>query len=121
MYVVSSVVQIVNLKDVLKNEVDGDVLQDMTPEEALDYMVQWMAELQKQILLLAKRIVAWRESGEAQEEAIKSVVKSLEGKAVRDSLIKDILKGEVGVDLFKKESDVVKRYAKGLEELTYVV
>lgn len=110
-------VEIVDLRDVLKNN------GDMSLEEKFDYMVQSMADLQRQILALAKRIVAWRESGEAQEEAVEAITKSLTSLEVRKSIFKDILKGKLGMydELFRKESNALKKYAKQLQELPYVV
>lgn len=91
--------------------------------EALDYdskweyIAEWMAEVAKDITLLARKVGSLQGSINKDSGRLKGVVKGL-GK---NRLLRDILKGEVdSTDLFSKERDVLKRYTKDLEAM-YIV
>lgn len=98
-----------------------DVYKKMSLGEQLDALVEKIVEVQKEIVALARKIVAWQNGMDANEDKIKAVVKSLKGVVVKKSLIRDILKGEGGMldrQFWVKEESKLKKYT---ESLRYVI
>lgn len=102
---------------------DFEAFQRLSFDEQFDYIISWMKETQKAILELVRKVELWQDSIDEQKKMVETVSKAVNIARGKRTIIKNILKGAVTSThgIFKKESDVLKRYVKDLEEMTYIV